>query len=494
VFESIRIASARSPLAVLAVFAGEEKLPAHLKSLDTATNGALSAAIKTPGFKADPGEATPAGRDHLLLGLGKRDELKPETLRTIGGRLVKRLDRMAVKAARLAISEAINSRSISPQAAGCCVAEGIALGNWRVDAFDGAATKKEPAKPPIAINADDKSFRSGMEVGLLLADCQNYARALAATPPNICNPPWVAQQAKKLAGDVGLTCRVIDFRQAQRLGMGGLVNVGKASVKKPCMVILEHSPRKVASSARGKTIALVGKTLTYDTGGYSLKIQNSMKGMKYDKCGGMAVLGAMRAIALRKTPVRVVALLPCAENMVSGEAYRPDDIITLYNKVSVEVTNTDAEGRLVLADALAYACDKYKPSAIIDAATLTGGVIVTFGRFCSGVFCNDDDLLARVMSAAETTGERAWHLPLWPEHKDFMRAKHADILNSNPTRQAQPIAGAAFLAFFVDENIPWAHIDIAGMSDVDADTDLFVTGPTGYGTRLIAETVNSFVK
>jgi leucyl aminopeptidase len=494
VFKDIRIGRGRAPLTVIAVFAGGKSASARAPSVDPSAAEAITAAMRTPGFKADPGETAHAGADHLVLGFGKRGDLKPETLRTVGARLIRKLDRMAAKAVRLVVAEAIGPGSIPPPVAGRCFAEGIGLANWRVDMFDGAATKKEPANPPIAIDTAHAGFRKGLEDGLLLAECQNYARALGATPPNICNPGWTAQQAKKLAREFGMTAHVIDFRRAERLGMGGIVNVGRASVNKPCLIVLEHNPRSVARSARGKTICLVGKTITYDTGGYSLKINNGMKGMKYDKCGGTAVLGAMRAIAARRTPVRVVALLPCAENMVSGEAYRPDDIITFYNKVSVEVTNTDAEGRLVLADALAYACHKYRPAAILDAATLTGGVVVALGRFSSGVFCNDDGLLARVMQASRTTGEKTWRLPLWPEHRDFMRAKHADILNSNAAREAHPIQGAAFLSYFVDEKVPWAHLDIAGVASVDSDTDFFVAGPTGYGVRLLAEAVASFAE
>ena len=173
--------------------------------------------------------------------------------------------------------------------------------------------------------------------------------------------------------------------------------------------------------------------------------------------------------------------------MVNGDAYRPDDIITMHNGVTVEVTNTDAEGRLVLADALSYACKKLKPTAIIDMATLTGGVVVALGGWSAGVFCNDDDLLGRVESAADATGERVWRLPLWKDHCDFMRARHADIWNSGPKRDGHPIQGAAFLNFFVDDDIPWAHIDIAGVSAVDSATDTFVQGPTGFGVRLATE-------
>jgi leucyl aminopeptidase len=494
VFKSIRVGKVASPLIVAGVFGEGSKLPRHLSKLDKEAGGTISESLRRPGFKAEAGEITPANNSVLIVGLGKESDLTPQVLRTVGAKIIRVLDRMSPREVQFILSEAIDGKALGHELAGRAVAEGMALANWRVDQFDGKATKKEPRRDTLTVHAAHKSFRNGMSAGLLLAQCANYARELAATPPNICNPTWIAQQARKLARETGLKCTIIDFKKAQQLGMGGIVNVGKASNHKPCLVILEHSPRKVAAKAKGKTIALVGKTITFDTGGYSLKISGGMKGMKYDKNGGMAVLGAMRAIAAQKTPVNVVGLLPCAENMVSGEAYRPDDIITMYNKVSVEVTNTDAEGRLVLADALAYACEKYKPAAIIDAATLTGGVIVALGKWSAGVWSTDETLFSRLQDAAEATGEKIWRMPLWNEHKDFMRARHADIWNSGPARDGHPIQGAAFLSFFVDANVPWAHVDIAGMSAVESDTDLYVQGPTGYGVRLLAEAVAGFAR
>jgi len=468
--------------------AEEDALPRGAK-LAAAASRKLTGAITTPGFNADAGEAIPVGTDYLLLGLGKKDELDLATLRTIGAKLVKALDRGKAKAALLAFEKAIPTTVASASLAGRCIAEGMGLANWRVDFFDGTATKTPDANPGLSINTNDAKFKAGLKDGLTLAECANESRRISATPPNICNPTWMAAESRKLAKKYGLTCRVINFTEAKRLGMGGLVNVGKASSSKPCMIILEHKP---ARPRKGVKLALIGKTLTYDTGGYSLKISNGMKGMKYDKNGGCAVLGAMLAIASLKVPVHVVAVLPAAENMVNGDAYRPDDIITMYNGVTCEVTNTDAEGRLVLADALAYTCKKLKPTHIVDAATLTGGVVVALGEWCAGVWCDDDDLLKRLNSAADTTGERIWQLPLWEEHRKFMRSKHADIWNSAPKRGAHPIQGAAFLSYFVDEYMPWAHVDIAGVSDVEGDRDLYVTGPTGFGVRLMTELAAGF--
>ena len=444
--------------------------------------------MASAGFRADAGEIAVADERHLLLGMGNPADLKVESLRSIGGKLVRALDRMEVSNARVLIADAIPAKKVAHAVAGGALAEGLMLANWRVDRFDGSATKNKPPRPALTIDADDRAITDGMRRGQTLGDCQNYARLLGATPPNICTPAWLTAEARSMARKCGLSCRVITFAEAEKLGMGGLVNVGKGSANKPCIIILEHRPPR---ARRNVKLSLVGKTMTYDTGGYSLKVNNGMKGMKYDKCGGMAVIGAMRALALLKVPVHVIALLPAAENMVSEDSYRPDDIITMYNGVSVEVTNTDAEGRLILGDALAYACKHYKPTAIVDAATLTGGVVVALGHFCSGYFCNDDALTKRLENAASATGEQIWRLPLWDEHREFMRARHADILNSNPQRSAHPIQGAAFLSFFVDESIPWAHIDIAGVANIESDKDVFVTGPTGYGVRLLTEFVAS---
>ena len=446
-----------------------------------------------PGFRADLGETFILASGDIMLGLGKRDELKPDSFRILGARLIKRLDRLALKAANLSI-EPPGKGTISAMMIGRCLGEGMGLANWRVETFAGSATTIKPPNAAISLSAASPEMRAGLEHGLALAESTNYARQIAATPPNICNPPWVAAEAKRMAGETGLKARIIDFAQAQKLGMGGIVNVGKGSSEKPCLIILEHRPATIAPNAKNARIALIGKTITYDTGGYSLKVNNGMKGMKYDKCGGCAVLGAMHAIATLKLPVHVVGVLTCAENMVSEDAYRPDDIITMYNGVSVEVTNTDAEGRLVLGDALAYACQDLKATAIVDLATLTGGIVTALGHFCAGVFCNDDELLGRLNAAADSSGDKIWRMPLWKEHKEFMRAQHADILNSNPSRNAHPVQGAAFLAYFVDEEIPWAHIDIAGLSNVEKDMDLFVQGPTGYGVRLMVDLVQGYAQ
>ncbi|HWB20604.1 MAG TPA: leucyl aminopeptidase family protein [Phycisphaerales bacterium] len=491
-FKGIKVGAAKKAILVAGVCAEDLKLPslpADLKRAGEELQTLLKS--KGTGFKGDSGETIVSAGGHVALGLGKHGEVKAESLRSAGAKLVKKLDRMNVNSIRLAMANA-SGKNLHADETGRAMGEGLGLANWRVDFFAGKATKIQPAKAALTIDVTDKTFAEGLTEGLELADHVNYARKIAATPPNVCTPMWLAGEMRKMAREVGLKCSVIDYAQAKKLGMGGIVSVGMGSAAKPCLIVLEHKPRTISKRARGETLALVGKSITYDTGGYSLKVNNGMKGMKYDKCGGMAVIGAMRAIAAMKLPMHVVGLLPAAENMVSDDSYRPDDIIQMYNGVSVEVTNTDAEGRLVLADARAYACKDLRATAMVDLATLTGGIVVALGHFCSGVFCNDEKLLRRVEEASTQTGEKIWRMPLWPEHRDFMRSQHADLLNSNPSRNAHPVQGAAFLSYFVDEKLPWAHIDIAGVGNVDRDTDLCVQGPTGYGVRMLVEMVQNW--
>ena len=450
-------------------------------------------AISTPGFRADAGEVAFAD-DLVVLGVGTCDPADIDLHRRAGAGLVRRLDRAGIEAIHIVARTDAEDHPL--EALGRALAEGAAMSNWRIEGFEGTAARERKVRPRLRLAADEKPFHAGLKAGVRIAEAVNLARTVATTPPNVCHPAWIAKQAKALAKSTpGLTCTVIDSKKAAELGMGGLVNVGKASEIPPCLVQLEWKPAVKggrtpgAKSAKGRDhLVLVGKTITYDTGGYSLKISNGMKGMKYDMCGGAAVLGAMKAIADAKLPVRVTGLLPAAENMISDEGYRPDDVITMYGGTTVEVTNTDAEGRLVLGDALAYACDKLKPTAVIDLATLTGGVVVALGHFCAGMFCEDDGLRGAIECAAEGTGEKVWRLPVWDAHRDFMRSPIADIPNSNPTRAAHPIQGAAFLSSFVDPDVPWAHLDIAGVANVD-EHPITGAGASGWGVRLLHDLV-----
>ncbi|MDC0428993.1 leucyl aminopeptidase family protein [Phycisphaerales bacterium] len=480
-FKKISIATVRSATPLLVTFTEDLKPKAKI-DVPKACRKQFLAAIKTPGFKAEVGEVL-FEDGFVFVGMGARTKFDPAAARKGGAAVLKALDRAGIDAIHcMGRGDCDDLDALG--AIGAAFVEGIGLANWRLAGFDGTAARKTTQHPRLRIDWDRKALKSRLVAGLELAESTNIARTVAATPPNVCNPRWIAKEARKVARDAGLKCTVFDHKKVKELGMGGIDNVGKASDVPPCLIRLDYTPSRVSKAAKGEHLVLVGKTITYDTGGYSLKLSGGMRGMKYDMCGGAAVLGAIHAIAKAKLGIKVTALLPAAENMVSDEAYRPDDIITMYNGVTVEVTNTDAEGRLVLGDALAYACDKLKPTAIVDVATLTGGVVVALGHFSAGLFANDDRICGAVECASQGANEKVWRLPLWQEHRDFMRSPFADILNSNPKRSAHPIQGAAFLSYFVDEDVPWAHLDIAGMASPDGDP-VTGSGPSGFGVRLL---------
>ncbi|HEX8914870.1 MAG TPA: M17 family metallopeptidase, partial [Humisphaera sp.] len=274
----------------------------------------------------------------------------------------------------------------------------------------------------------------------------------------------------------------------------------------PRMIVLEHAPAAAAAPKKGKaaapqTLLVVGKAITFDTGGISIKPADKMGRMIFDKCGGMAVLGLMYAVAKLELPVRVVGILAAAENHIGPAAYRPGDILRMYNGVTVEVTNTDAEGRLVLGDALAWGIEQYKPAAVLDLATLTGGVVVALGKTMAGVMSNSDALVAELQQAADTAGEKFWRLPIGEDQRDYIKSDPADIVNSGG-REGHPLQGGAFLSFFIPGGtgdsadgdrglVPWAHLDIAGVADTEKELPYYAKGSTGWGVRTLVEWVAS---
>lgn len=492
-YQSIEITSRAiaKPAAVVCFYFDDKLLRDADKAVDRGAKGALSAALKRAEVNGSIGEAhvvDGAGNRYVLVGLGEKIKLDGRGVRQAGAGVIRTLDRIGASMATLQLT-GLFTDALPAERLAQALAEGVGLAAFNFDDFK-SSTKRAAKTKAIKIAADASELSGSLRKGLALADSTNFARRLAATPPNVATTTYIAAEAQKLArGSKGrLKCRVIKGAALEKEKLVGLINVGKASENPPCLIELSYTPSRSKS-----TVLLVGKTICYDTGGLSLKINNGMKGMKYDKNGGMAVLGAMHAIAHAIKPkCKVVALLPAAENSISDEAYRPDDIITYLNGVSVEVTNTDAEGRLVLADALAWGCKKLKPDAIIDLATLTGGVVVALGSACAGLFCDDDKLRGRIECAAEGTGDRVWRLPIWEDYREMMKSKHADIWNSAPVRHAHPIQGAAFLSYFVDEKVPWAHIDIAGTSNIDSEQSPFVAGPTGFGVRLLASVLENW--
>lgn len=463
---------------LIALYSGVKKVPAEYAGLDKLLGGAIARAIAQGDYDASAGvviaaQPTQGAKRLYIVGLGSKSD---DSARALSVGVAKAVNgAFDAKLASLNIHLADSIRD---------AVEAAMLGNFAAVSFKGTATPKKQGPAKLTIGVAARQIEDAHR-GLAVSEAANYARKLAATPPNVCNPQWLVNQARQLARSHGLKCTIIDAKKAAAMKMGGIIGVGQAGSTPPALIVLEYAPRGARNS--GKPVALVGKAVTFDTGGYSLKPTDSMKNMKYDKCGGTAVLGALHAAASLKLPVHAVGFIPVVENMISDKAYRVDDILTMHNGVTVEITNTDAEGRLILADALSYACKHHKPAAIVDLATLTGGVVTALGSYCAGMFCNDTKLRTRLINAGNSCGERLWHLPLWPEHKKQMKSTHADLVNS-AGREAHPIQGAAFLWHFVDENTPWAHLDIAGVADVSADRDwsgLYPKGPTGFGVRLL---------
>jgi leucyl aminopeptidase len=492
-FESVKVSASGTAQAVvvLAHFKGQglDKASAALDAGQSAAE-----ALKRPEATGELGRVVesfdPKGRRTLTVGLGEKATFEAGRLREAAAAVARRLALAKASAATLDLAPALRSVKADLAACGSALGEGLGLVAWTCDHFKG--TTRNGARQRLAVAVTDPALRAGVERGLALAASANLARTLSHTPPNICTPAYVASRAAAVAREAGLTIRVWKGDALERERFTGLINVGKASENKPCMIRLEYRPKRGGTGA--KPVVLIGKTMTYDSGGLSLKINNSMRGMKRDKDGGCAVLGAMHAIGTLIRPRRpVVALLAVAENSISDEAYRPDDIITYRNGVTVEVTNTDAEGRLVLADALCWACEKEDPACVVDLATLTGGVVVALGSTYAGMWCDDDALRARIESASAASGERVWRLPHHEEYRDMMKSDIADIINSNPERKAHPIQGAAFLSYFVEPKVPWCHLDIAGVHVVEGgDRGPFVkNAATGWGVRLLAEMLDA---
>ncbi|MCU0688364.1 MAG: leucyl aminopeptidase family protein [Phycisphaerales bacterium] len=428
----------------------------------------------------------------VIVGLGKKGSFKAEQARTAIAAVARRLASVKAEHALLALGPALDAAEMNATAFGRCAGEAFGLLSWDNLAFKGSVgekARKESPRPSISIDADRKASRTGLEYGLALAESVNMCRSLSETPPNIATPDYIAGLAQKMAKQCGLKFSVIKGKDLEKEQLVGHINVGKASENGPCMIRLEYTPEKVAKN-KTKPAVLIGKTMTYDTGGLSLKVNNGMVGMKRDKDGGCAVLGAMHAIATIVKPNRpVVALLCSAENSISDEAYRPDDVITYRNGVTVEITNTDAEGRLVLADGFCWACDKEDPAYIVELSTLTGGVVTALGSTFCGMFCDDDTLRGRVEAAAAVSGERVWRLPMHQEYRDMMKSPVADILNSNPNRKAHAGQGAAFLSYFVKDGIPWCHLDIAGVHVSESDSGMFAKGSNGWGVRILTDLI-----
>ena len=419
------------------------------------------------------------------VSVGAKEKITLETLRRAGGALAKWIAKNKVTEAGIETAS-FTDLALAPEQIAFAFAEGILLGSFRFEKHK--SKKEEPAPANIYFLDDD--LKQVIERATIICDTTNLARAWAHEPANIINPVTLAEKVQTLAKEEGLKCTVFDDKQLTEMGAGALVAVGQGSANPSRLIVLEYQPPALSGDEAGKDtspVALVGKAITFDTGGYSIKSVEGIVGMKYDKCGAMAVLGAIVAAARLKLKTPVVAVLTAAENMISDVAYRPNDILTTLSGKTVEIISTDAEGRLVLCDALTYAQQQFKPRAMINLATLTGGVVVALGDTRAGLFSNNDELSKTLFNIGENVHERLWRMPLDDEYFELLKSVDADFKNSAGQRKAHPIVGGIFLKQFVSDETPWAHLDIAGVSDWDKDMPYCPKGASGFGVRLLVE-------
>lgn len=468
-------------LHVVGLAQGEELRPAY--------RGLPGAQDVRPAFRKHALLRPDAERRLLVIGLGKREELDAERLRVAAAVAVQQA--AAYDATSIAWSLP-DSAGTTAGAAGFAtgLVDGSVLASFRFDRFK----SRDPDDPPaprlerLVISAPDEedSITDAVRTAHVAAEATNRARELQALPANIVTPSYLADRAREIANAYdAVEVEVLGRDEITERGMGGLAAVGMGSEQEPQLISLRYS----GGSSDGEKLGLVGKAVTFDTGGISIKPSARMEEMKMDMSGGAAVLEAVAAVAELGVGVNVVACVPSAENMPSGHATRPGDIITQLNGKTVEVTNTDAEGRLILADALTYCVRELGADRVVDIATLTGAVIIALGSTYAGLMANDDEWADRVTVAGNETGELVWRLPLHPEFRDLVRGKDSDLVNSSSKRKASTIYAAEFLREFVDD-APWAHLDIAGTA-WDVGRAYVGNGPTGFGVRLFVDLIRA---
>ena len=459
------------------------------ETLGEADAAVLSAWLRKREFKGEAGEVFwPRGMSVpvLLAGVGAAGAF--DTARWLRGwaAVGKALVDGKAEAARVegSVFDRLPEDAPPREALARLIAEGLGMGSYRFAKLCGGEKAEAIPVECTGGDFDEPAVRRAMERGLLVADTINEMRDAANLPANRFGPAELADFAKKLAASVpGLSCKVYDEKALRREKAGALLAVGQGSDRPPCLVRLAYKPAKVAKDA--KPVALVGKAILFDAGGICLKPAKGMEWMQYDKCGGMAVLAAVVLAARLKLAHPVVAWVPAAENLPGGGAQRPGDIVTARNGKTIEVLNTDAEGRLILADALDFAAEE-KPAAIVDVATLTGAVVIALGHEASGVMGSDDPLLAALDAASAACGERIWRFPMWEEYAKPLKGTFGDLRNMGAPGAAGTIAGGMFLKQFVPDGIPWAHLDIAGTAWNETSAAWAAAGATLSGARLLA--------
>jgi leucyl aminopeptidase len=469
------LAEDESDLLAVLVFDGDD-LPAPLA-------GAPGSEDVKGGYKKTSLIHPEKPRRALVIGLGDRDDFEPERARVAGAIAARTAGSMDATSMTLDGPEGADLNALTTAAV-----EGAILGSYRFDRFkskkdgdgeDGEGSGKHLEE--LTVIGGDSDAVEAARVG---AEAENFARELQDLPSNVVTPSYLAGRAKAIADEhSSVTSEVMGRQQIADKGMGGLVAVSQGTAEEPQLIVLRYE-----AGGDGETLALVGKGVTFDSGGISIKPSGGMQEMKMDMSGAAAVLEAVSAIAKLELPINILAVIPSTENMPSGTAVKPGDIITQLNGKTVEVNNTDAEGRLILADALAYSVE-LGADRIVDLATLTGAVIVALGSTYAGLISNDDAFAEQVEGAASRTGELAWRLPLHAEYKELTKGTAADLTNASSKRKASTIYAGSFLEEFVDGK-PWVHLDIAGTA-WDVGREYTGKGPSGFGTRLLIDLARS---
>ncbi len=484
----VDFAECKTEMLAVGLFSDAKGLDKIGRELNRRVGGAIGKVIKLGDFKGKAGSSAVVYDDDgigarriLLVGLGEKKKATLDTVRKAAANAANKAVTMKLDNMSLALHAAFGGR-FDLGVMGRVMAEGVYFGSYRYDEF---VTEDEDGRlGQLAVELIDsdaakiKKLNKGFSSGVIIGNAQSYARTLANRPGNVINPAKLAAIAKELAGSLkNLSCTVFDEKQLSARGMGGVLAVGSGSVNKPRFIVLKYN-----GAGKGAVIGLVGKAITFDSGGISIKPSAKMEQMKLDKTGGISVLGTMKAVAELKLPINVYGIIPAAENMPSGTSCRPGDIITTFSGKTVEVQNTDAEGRMILCDGLSYAA-KQGCDIVIDIATLTGACMVALGKYMSGLMGNDKKLIKQLQKAAEESGEKVWPMPSGDEYAEEMKSKIADLKNIGG-KWGGACTAAAFLGQFVGGK-KWAHLDIAGMDLFEKGTEFSAEGSSGFGVRLL---------
>jgi leucyl aminopeptidase len=416
----------------------------------------------------------------LLAGIGKKENLTNDTIRHVSGKIAQKSRELKLKEFSIITPPSFVIDQISSVTQ---IIEGCKMSLYKFDKFKAEKAEKSPDLT-IIVSKSSKILHA-IKTAEIVSEGAIFTKSIANLPPNECTPTTLANFARMISKKNKMKCYVISEPELKKKGFGGISAVGQGSKKEPKLIVLEHTN----GPKNENPVVLVGKAVTFDTGGISLKPGDRMDEMKFDKCGGCTVLGIMKAVSELKLPINVVGIIPSVENMPSGESYRPGDIIKLYSGKTAEILNTDAEGRLILADALAYGEKQYTPKAIIDFATLTGACIIALGTNVAAIVSNDEKLTKRINESSKKTTEQVWELPLNQDYMDMIKSDVADMKNVGIGRAAGTITAAAFLKNAV-EKTPWIHIDIAGVAWIQSATkekSYNPKGATGFGVRLILD-------